>query len=448
MAFDKVAFGKKLASLRVQAGLSQYAAGRMLDVSDKAVSKWENGGSFPSMESIVKIADLYGISIADLFKAAERSDKRIVTAVLTGGPCAGKSTAISWIMADMQRKGWKVIFVPEVATELINAGITGTTCGSGATFQAAVFNMQAAKEEQYIAMAKSLSAPKVLIVFDRGLMDGKAFISNVEFQSILRQAGLTEVQARDRYDAVFHLVTAAKGAREHYTTANNAARSETPEQAASQDDRIIEAWTGHPHLRIIGNEGSFETKMKALLAEVANIVGTPGPTQLQRKFLIEMPDLTALKNNPNCTHIEISQTYLVSDKDHETRVRQRGSNGDYLYTKTVKALQEDEAQVRHIVHEHRLTESEYLVELMDADPSLSPIRKDRYCLCENERCLQVDVFPFWNDRALLEYPLAHEDAPVIIPKQFKVIEEVTANPAYRNHELARAIAAAAAPLNQ
>lgn len=437
MAFNKVAFGKKLAQLRLQAGLSQYAAGRMLDVSDKAVSKWENGGSFPSMESIVKISELYSVSISELFEAAEQSDKHIVTVVLTGGPCAGKSTAVSWIMADMQKKGWKTIFVPEVATELINAGITRKACGSMVAFQANVFNMQLAKEEQYFAMAKSMDAQKVLLVYDRGLIDGKAFISNVEFQGVLRQAGLTEVQARDRYDAVFHLVTAAKGARDHYTTSNNAARSETPEQAASLDDRIIEAWTGHPRLRIIDNEDGFEKKIRRLLAEVSSIVGEPGPGQLQRKFLIEMPDVSALNNNPNCTHVEIMQTYLLADETHEVRVRQRGVDGDYLYTKTVKEQGEPGVKLRRIVHEHRLTETEYLAELMNADPALSPIRKDRYCLCEANKCLQIDVFPFWSDRALLEFPLGSKDETVNIPKQFKVIEEVTSNPAYFNKELAR-----------
>lgn len=437
MTFDKIAFGRRLSQLRTQAGLSQYAAGRMLDVSDKAVSKWENGGSFPSMESIVKIAELYRVSVAELFEAAEQSDRRIVTAVLTGGPCAGKSTAISWIMGDMQKKGWKVLFVPEVASELICAGITKKSCKSAVEFQTNVFNMQLAKEERYLAMAKTLQAKKVLVVFDRGLMDGKAYINNVDFQGILRQAGLTEVQARDRYDAVFHLVTAAKGAREHYKTSNNAARTETPDEAAGLDDRIIEAWTGHPRLSIIGNEAGFEAKMKKLLAGVSNIVGAPGPAQLQRKFLIEMPDLAALRNNPNCTQVEILQTYLTCNDDHEERVRQRGIAGDYLYTKTVKEKAEPGTHLRRIVQERRLTESEYLAELMNADLSLNPIRKDRYCLCEGNRCLQVDVFSFWNDKALLEYPLTREDEPVEIPSAFKVIEEVTSNPAYFNKELAR-----------
>lgn len=437
MAFDKTAFGNRLAQLRNSAGLSQFAAGRMLDVSDKAVSKWERGASFPSMETMVKISELYHVSMSELFDAAETKDKRIVRMVLTGGPCAGKSTAISWLMADMQKRGWKVLFAPEVATELITAGITRETFGNMVDFQRAVFQMQLAKERVYEQMAESLPASKVLLVFDRGLMDGAAYLNATQFQGLLRQAGLTEVQARDRYDLVVHLVTAAKGAREHYKTSNNAARKETAQEAASIDNRLIEAWTGHPRHRIITNRYGFEAKMKRMLAEVTNTLGEPGPAKHMRKFLIEMPNLIALENLPECTKIETVQTYLKSEPGTEARVRQRGSDGDYLYTKTIKENAEPGVTLRRILLEKRLSETEYLTELMNADPGLSPVRKDRYCFTVDERRMQIDVFPFWNDKAVLEYPLARADEKVRIPKTFTVIEEVTDNAAYRNHAYAK-----------
>ena len=50
-------------------------------------------------------------------------------------------------------------------------------------------------------------------------------------QRLLEEYGLTKSKIMDRYDAVFHLVTAAKGAEEFYTLSNNQARTETIEQA-------------------------------------------------------------------------------------------------------------------------------------------------------------------------------------------------------------------------
>ena len=44
--------------------------------------------------------------------------------VITGGPCAGKTTGLSKIDEEISEKGWKVIIVPETATEVKVSGIT------------------------------------------------------------------------------------------------------------------------------------------------------------------------------------------------------------------------------------------------------------------------------------------------------------------------------------
>ena len=50
-----------LASARVNAGLSQKKAAVTLGVSNKTLSKWENGESFPDALQIEKICELYGV---------------------------------------------------------------------------------------------------------------------------------------------------------------------------------------------------------------------------------------------------------------------------------------------------------------------------------------------------------------------------------------------------
>ena len=88
--------------------------------------------------------------------------------------------------------------------------------------------------------------------------------------------------------------SAAKGAEAFYTIANNQARTETPEQARELDDKLIAAWTGHPYLRVIDNSSTFEDKMKRLLSEISAFLGEPEPIEIERKFLIRMPDLEQL----------------------------------------------------------------------------------------------------------------------------------------------------------
>lgn len=64
----------------------------------------------------------------------------------------------------------------------------------------------------------------------------------------MTETGKTEIELRDqRYDYVVHLVTAANGAEEFYTTANNNARSEGVELAIKLDSLCSNAWIGHPY---------------------------------------------------------------------------------------------------------------------------------------------------------------------------------------------------------
>ena len=60
------------------------------------------------------------------------------------------------------------------------------------------------------------------------------------------------------------------------------------------------------------------------------------PYEIERKFLIEYPNIQKLEKMKNCEKVEIIQTYLKSENGEETRIRQRGKNGNYIYSKTTK----------------------------------------------------------------------------------------------------------------
>ena len=358
----------------------------------------------------------------------------ITKIVITGGPCAGKSTAMSWIQTAFTQTGYTVLFVPETATELITGGVAPWTCKTNGEYQKCQLQLQLDKERIFEQAAKTMDAEKILIVCDRGALDNKAYMDNLEFARVLEYLGTNEIELRDNYDAVFHLVTAAKGAAAFYTTANNTARTETPEQAAALDDKLISAWTGHPHLRVIDNSSNFEDKIRRLIAEISSFLGEPEPFEIERKFLIEYPDIKWLESIPNCQRIEIIQTYLKSSGDEEVRVRQRGFDGHYVYFQTTKRKVSD---IKRIEIERRLSEREYLRLLMNADTTRRQIRKDRYCLTYENQYFEIDVYPFWNDKAIAEIELSDENAEIKFPEQIRVIKEVTDDEAYKNASLAK-----------
>ncbi len=428
-------FGNYLYELRKKAGLSQTELAWQLGVTNKAVSKWENGKAKPSTETIRKLASLFGVSVDTLLEKKKGSHTVDITKiVITGGPCAGKTTAMSWIQSNFTKLGYTVLFVPETATELITGGVAPWTCGSNADYQKCQMKLQLEKERIFEQGASTMPAEKVLIVCDRGTLDNKAYMSSLDFATVVSSLGCNEVELRDSYDAVFHLVTAAKGAEQFYTTANNAARTETIEQAAELDDKLIAAWTGHPHLRIIDNAAGFEDKLKKLIAEIAAFLGEPEPFEIERKFLIEYPDIEKLEKLPNCQRVEIIQTYLAAPEGEESRVRQRGADGNYIYIQTTK---KKITGLKRVEVERRLTKDEYLRLLMDADPNCRPIRKTRYCLTYDNQYFEIDVYPFWDDQAIVEIELNNENDEIRFPADINVIKEVTEDDSFKNASLAR-----------
>lgn len=429
------AFGAYLYEKRKNAGLSQAALAEKLVVTNKAVSKWETGSAKPTVSMLRKLSVLFDAPVEELLAARQNTAVPSITKiVITGGPCAGKTTAMSWIQNAFSEKGYTVLFVPETATELITGGVAPWTCGTNVDYQKCQMALQCKKEELFTQAARTMPCEKVLIVCDRGMMDNKAYMSALDFSCVLQAIGSNEIAMRDSYDAVFHLVTAAKGAAAFYTTANNAARKETPAEAVSLDDKLLAAWTGHPHLRAIDNSSDFENKMKRLIGEIASFLGEPEPLEIERKYLIKFPDVAALEKLPNCRRVEIIQTYLTSPDGSEIRVRQRGINGNYVYYETIKRGVSDTTRVEI---ERRLTEREYLSRLMDADPAFRPIRKTRYCLTYKSQVFEIDVYPFWRDQAIAEIELAKEDSPITFPPEIKVIRDVTSDTQYRNSSLAK-----------
>ena len=78
--------------------------------------------------------------------------------------------------------------------------------------------------------------------------------------------------------------------------------------------------------------------------------------------------------------------------------------------------------MKRIEIEKRLSKDEYLGLLMNADPEYRQIRKTRYCLTYNKTYYEIDVFPFWKDRALMEIELENEIQKISVPPFVEIIK--------------------------
>ena len=365
----------------------------------------------------------------------EDMSKRIIRIVLTGGPAAGKTTLISRILKEFkQEDGWRVITIPETATELISGfGIKPFgNCMSMLKFQDFVIADQIHKEKLALWAAEVVPEKDVLVIYDRALMDDKAYISDEEFAATLAGFdGRTEKTVLAGYDAVLHLVTCAKGAEFAYDLGNEA-RTESIEYAREMDDRTLRAWSGHPNLRIIDNAINFEDKINRAIREIYRIVGQPEPMVRKRKYLISMPDMETLAERYAVVPIDMVQTYLcMTNPCIERRVRRQKHGGDYMYFYTEKHIRPDGTKWDT---EKPITEKDYNRYLLEADPELQSVDKTKYRFVYDSCRFEIDVYPFSADKAVMFRYSENDEAA--IPPEIRVIREVTGDPDYKNKQLA------------
>lgn len=157
------------------------------------------------------------------------------------------------------------------------------------------------------------------------------------------------------------------------------------------------------------------------------------PFEIERKFLIEYPDKKVLEKLSNGDFSDISQTYLLSEKGVSERVRARSKNGVTVFTHNTKIKL---SSMKRIEMEDEVSKEEYEELLKRADPKCRTIEKVRYCIPFDGFTFEIDVFPFWSDKAFMEVEMPSEDTKVNLPDFVKIIREVTDDNRYTNHALA------------
>lgn len=55
-----------LKALRINAGMDQISAAKLLGITAETLSSWEQGKTFPNVPQISKIEDLYSVSYSDI----------------------------------------------------------------------------------------------------------------------------------------------------------------------------------------------------------------------------------------------------------------------------------------------------------------------------------------------------------------------------------------------
>jgi CYTH domain-containing protein len=355
--------------------------------------------------------------------------------VYTGGPCAGKTTGLAYTQEKLLNRGFHPLIVPEAPT-LLMLGNAIPSVYPERTFQHAVVKTMSDLEDTFERIAQSRPELNPVLICDRGIQDAEPYMSDGLYEKILAELGLgTPTEVRDRrYDGVYHLCSAAVGAEEFYTTANNIVRRETVEEARKRDAATLSAWTGHPHLRVIDNSTDFAGKLRRLDQHLCRALGIPVPLEIENKYVCRPVCFSDI--SVPCKRIDIEQAYLFSAEGKGIRVRKRGQYGSYVYYRTEKT--ELRPGVR-IETEDFITVQEYAWSLKFLEPGRRIIQKERWCFVWESQYFELDLIPRNHDVLyLLEIELTEENDEVKLPPFISVVKEVTSDPFYSNYNLAAA----------
>lgn len=348
----------------------------------------------------------------------------VIRIAISGGPCSGKSTAIEYIKRYFEKKDIPVFVLEESARILLENGADRSNM---LEFENAVFNHQLEAEEkldELIKEADVIEQESIIAIYDRGVVDAYGYLNEADRNKLIKRTGIDLINAWCRYDAVMFLETA-----ENYET--DAERTESEEEARRISDSILSVWMGHPHLRYIKAKEQIEDKFKSLKNEIKSLYWS---IELEKKFLIEYPNINDFeKYKP--FKAEIEQIYLTSEQGSH-RIRKRGANGSFAFFETIKyRLAGDKC----VEIEKIISENEYNELKKEADPEKHPIIKDRYCFLYDGQYFEMDVYPFWDDKAVVELELTKRNQEYTLPPKIKVIKDVSKDKKYKNNYLARNI---------
>lgn len=153
------------------------------------------------------------------------------------------------------------------------------------------------------------------------------------------------------------------------------------------------------------------------------------PVEIERKYVIAMPDVARLAECEGYTVSGIEQTYLESAEGVTHRVRARRYAERTVYTETKKVRID---KMSAFEDEREIDGEEYLALLERRKHGTVTLRKTRHTFSFGGCTFEVDIYPEWTGSAILETELASRDEVVAFPDFIKVIAEVTGERCYSN----------------
>lgn len=358
-------------------------------------------------------------------------EKRIV---LTGGPGSGKTTVLNSIVNMYTSLGVKVVVVSETATEIINSGIKpfGDDKIEMLDFQKLVLSLQLSKEKIYdeaIRMYQKVHPNEdILIIYDRGSIDNKAYITDEEFDAVMQSVCDDDYSTiLNKYDLIIDLV----GSKKFYTLENNKARSESADVALTLGEKTLKSWVGHPKVKIVGPKENMNDKVSEVVSYINELLSKKNQKK-QAKYLVSIKDCNLSEISKNGVTAYIEQYYLSSPNNEEKRIRMTILNGCPTYELTVYEKEDN----KKILKSSKRIDKKIYDELKEFKlPSSSVIKKYRIYFTFMDTYMHLDLFTDGEEIEEFGYlEINLNDEKIInIPPFISALKDVSSSPEYDNY---------------
>ena len=156
--------------------------------------------------------------------------------------------------------------------------------------------------------------------------------------------------------------------------------------------------------------------------------------EIERKYVIRMPDLEVIRAQAEHTESTILQIYLPHERGETHRIRRREYSDKVVCTETRKVRLDNMSAT-----ETESSVSEMAFNVLSKTPleGHRPIEKVRHTFRLGEYTYEIDVYPQWKNSAILEVELPSCDAQPMIPEFIEVILDVTSDRKYKNFSMSK-----------
>jgi hypothetical protein len=277
----------------------------------------------------------------------ESASSRPFVVVLTGGPCAGKTSAMAFLRDRLSKRGFQVLTVPENATHFLanSEGFQPEWAGKPAqvAMQRIFLEYQMAQEEAFKAFAHLHPTKRSILLLDCCTLNSKVYLTDEQWKQVLQLPGhtrLTEQQLFARYDLVIHMVSCAfEGLYEWGPGSNNPGRYHSPEEAKECDKRSLDVFANHTQVRVVPHFPNFHSKMQQVLHFLNDALHIDGLTGKRCRRQVRVKDVAGLVEvaaQATTTSFLVTSTFL--DDQMESSLRRRATVPNQIWLDNFRKL--------------------------------------------------------------------------------------------------------------